>query len=186
MSFAIVPFTPITVAVRRAKASIFTRPSILFRPHVIDWFQSLVEPPGTAPGSGPFIPCAFIAIVPRRNTLRIPRSQFWRKGKTHGSRAHAFRVHAQPTLFGNCFSTPIPRRLLAFRRVGLLDTKREVVDVLSVSLAQLVDNHQWPVFSMLAQGFAGGKDSPFCSSLIQTLAEAVRHSANNHNSPKRM
>ena len=25
---------------------------------------TLVEPPGTAPGSGPLIPCAFIAIVP--------------------------------------------------------------------------------------------------------------------------
>jgi len=33
LSFAIVLFTPITVAVNRAKANIFERPSILFRPH---------------------------------------------------------------------------------------------------------------------------------------------------------
>ena len=126
MSFAIVPFTPITVAVRRAKASIFTRPSILFRPHVVDWFQSLVEPPGTAPGSGPFIPCAFIAIVPRRNMVRIPRLPFWRKGKTHGSRAHAFLVHARCSrtvdMFGELHFDPNTEADAPFRRVGLLET----------------------------------------------------------------
>ena len=70
MSFAIVLFTPITVAVRRAKASIFTRPSILFRPHVSDWFQS-----GGAAGYRPRVRSVYYMCVYRhssvRNTLHI-------------------------------------------------------------------------------------------------------------------
>lgn len=51
MSFAIVHFTPITVAVNRAKANIFERPSILFRPHNpsnerVFWWSRRVPPPG--------------------------------------------------------------------------------------------------------------------------------------------
>ena len=67
LSLAIVPFGPITAVPHRAKADTFTRPSILFRPHTCRqklFCPVLVEPPGTAPGSGPFIARAFIAIVP--------------------------------------------------------------------------------------------------------------------------
>ncbi len=59
-----------TVAVRRVKANIFERPSILFRPRDPSNERILVEPPGTAPGSDPSITCAFITIVPE-GTLYI-------------------------------------------------------------------------------------------------------------------
>ena len=48
----------------RAKAGLFGRSSILFRPHSPrNERESLVESPGTAPGSEPIITGAFIAIV---------------------------------------------------------------------------------------------------------------------------
>ena len=46
----------------RAKAGLFGRSSILFRPHPPATNGVLVEPPGTAPGSEPIITGAFIAI----------------------------------------------------------------------------------------------------------------------------
>ncbi len=65
---------PITVVPHRAKAGLFERPSILFRPHCPPMHGILVEPPGTAPGSEPSITGAFIAIVPvARNRLKIGR-----------------------------------------------------------------------------------------------------------------
>ena len=54
---------PITVVPHRAKAGLFSRSSILFRPHARATPRGLVEPPGTAPGSEPLITGAFIAIV---------------------------------------------------------------------------------------------------------------------------
>ncbi len=54
---------PITVVPHRAKAGLFRRSSILFRPHARATPRGLVEPPGTAPGSEPLITGAFIAIV---------------------------------------------------------------------------------------------------------------------------
>ncbi len=54
---------PITVVPHRAKAGLFGRSSILFRPHPPATNGVLVEPPGTAPGSEPIITGAFIAIV---------------------------------------------------------------------------------------------------------------------------
>jgi hypothetical protein len=54
---------PITVVPHRAKAGLFERPSILFRPPPPATPGWLVEPPGTAPGSDPSIIGAFIAIV---------------------------------------------------------------------------------------------------------------------------
>ena len=53
----------ITATPHRAKANIFRRPSILFRPRNPN-FWVLVEPLGTAPRSDPLILCAFITIVP--------------------------------------------------------------------------------------------------------------------------
>ena len=47
----------------RAKAGLFGRSSILFRPLAPATNGKLVEPPGTAPGSEPIITGAFIAIV---------------------------------------------------------------------------------------------------------------------------
>ena len=47
----------------RAKAGLFGRSSILFRPHAPATNGMMVEPPGTAPGSEPIITGAFIAIV---------------------------------------------------------------------------------------------------------------------------
>ncbi len=60
MSFAIVLFTPITVAVRRAKAGIFTRPSILFRPH----------DPGGAAGYRPRVRSVYYMCVYRHSSVR--------------------------------------------------------------------------------------------------------------------
>jgi hypothetical protein len=54
------------------KSNTFTRPSILFRPLAPANDGKMVEPPGTAPGSGPLIPCAFIAIVPEETTVMAP------------------------------------------------------------------------------------------------------------------
>ncbi len=76
MSFAIVLFSPITVADSRDKANTFRRPSILFRPPEFQTFpqtkdkagSALVEPPGTAPGSDPFITSAFMSIVPKNKS----------------------------------------------------------------------------------------------------------------------
>jgi len=48
----------------RVKAGLFRRPSILFRPLTPAMPGGMVEPPGTAPGSEPFITGAFITIVP--------------------------------------------------------------------------------------------------------------------------
>ena len=50
-----------------SESLVFTRPSILFRPHQEQAAENLllVEPPGTAPGSEPLITRAFIAIVRR-------------------------------------------------------------------------------------------------------------------------
>ena len=47
----------------RVKAGLFRRSSILFRPLAPAMTGGLVEPPGTAPGSEPFITGAFITIV---------------------------------------------------------------------------------------------------------------------------
>ena len=47
----------------RVKAGLFRRPSILFRPLTPAMPGGMVEPPGTAPGSEPFITGAFITIV---------------------------------------------------------------------------------------------------------------------------
>ena len=48
----------------RAKAVLFTRPSMLVGPAPpADTREEMVEPPGIAPGSGPLITSAFIAIV---------------------------------------------------------------------------------------------------------------------------
>ena len=47
----------------RVKAGLFRRPSILFRPQTPAMSGEMVEPPGTAPGSEPFITGAFITIV---------------------------------------------------------------------------------------------------------------------------
>ena len=55
-------FGPITVVPHRDKANPFRRSSILFRPHVPP-IRVMVEPPGTAPGSDPFITSAFMSIV---------------------------------------------------------------------------------------------------------------------------
>ena len=60
LSFAIVQFSPITVADSRDKANTFRRSSILFQPPMV-----LVELPGTAPGSDPLITRAFMSIVPK-------------------------------------------------------------------------------------------------------------------------
>ena len=65
LSFATSLNEPITVVSHRAKANIFRRPSILFRPHIPYELGFLVESPGTAPGSDPFITRAFITIVRR-------------------------------------------------------------------------------------------------------------------------
>jgi hypothetical protein len=46
---------PITVVPHRAKAGLFGRSSILFRPLAPATNGKLVEPPGTAPGSEPII-----------------------------------------------------------------------------------------------------------------------------------
>ena len=54
---------PITVVPHRAKAGLFGRSSILFRPLAPAMNGTLVESPGTAPGSEPIITGAFIAIV---------------------------------------------------------------------------------------------------------------------------
>jgi len=70
LSFATIANEPVT-GLTRAKANVFGRPSILFRPHQLlprvktDEEEKMVEPPGTAPGSGPVITRAFIAIVPK-------------------------------------------------------------------------------------------------------------------------
>ncbi len=50
---------------------VFTRPSILFRPQIQqpNELGNLVEPPGTAPGSEPFITQGFIVIVPEGTDL---------------------------------------------------------------------------------------------------------------------
>ena len=45
------------------KAGLFRRSSILFRPLAPAMPGVMVEPPGTAPGSEPFITGAFITIV---------------------------------------------------------------------------------------------------------------------------
>jgi len=73
LSFAIVLFSPVTVADRRDKANPFRRSSILFRPPGSECDpqmkdtsrRCLVEPPGTAPGSDPLITSAFMSIVPK-------------------------------------------------------------------------------------------------------------------------
>jgi len=68
LSLATIANEPVT-GLTRAKANVFGRPSILFRPHQLlprvkaDKEEKMVEPPGTAPGSGPVITRAFIAIV---------------------------------------------------------------------------------------------------------------------------
>ena len=81
LSLATVLFAPITVVAHRAKAYVFQRPSILFRPLAPSTTRVLVEPPGTAPGSDPSIARAFIAIAPvTRNTMNIGASGVLRKG----------------------------------------------------------------------------------------------------------
>ena len=76
LSLATIANEPVT-GLTRAKANVFSRPSILFRPHQLlphgagpmvlaQWCgreEKMVEPPGTAPGSDPVITRAFIAIV---------------------------------------------------------------------------------------------------------------------------
>ena len=56
----------------RVKAGLFRRSSILFRPLAPAMPGVMVEPPGTAPGSEPFITGAFITIVglPRQGEYR--------------------------------------------------------------------------------------------------------------------
>jgi len=70
LSLATVLCGPITVVPHRAKANPFRRSSILFRPLDPPMTGSLVEPPGTAPGSDPVITSAFIAIVPLPERIR--------------------------------------------------------------------------------------------------------------------
>src|SRR5688572_2683133 len=55
-----------SVGAQAGKVFAFTRPSILCRPQTFrpTTGRNLVEPPGTAPGSGPLITRGFIAIVP--------------------------------------------------------------------------------------------------------------------------
>ncbi len=56
-----------SVGAQAGKVIAFTRPSILCRPQTVRATipgRNLVEPPGTAPGSGPLIARGFIAIVP--------------------------------------------------------------------------------------------------------------------------
>ena len=65
LSFATSLNEPITVVSHRAKANPFRRPSILFQPHLSPNEGDLVELPGTAPGSDPFITSAFMTIVPK-------------------------------------------------------------------------------------------------------------------------
>ena len=65
MSFAIVQFSPVTVADSRDKANTFRRSSILFQPQDRQMNGCLVELPGTAPGSDPLITRAFMSIVPK-------------------------------------------------------------------------------------------------------------------------
>src|SRR5688572_19179241 len=67
---------------RRAKAVLFTRPSMLVGPMLAPPITrgEMVEPPGIAPGSGPLITGAFIAIVranpDRRNIgVSVPSSK---------------------------------------------------------------------------------------------------------------
>ena len=79
LSLATMRFEPVTVASRRVKANTFTRPSILFRPHCPPT-RVLVEPPGTAPGSDPLIPCAFITIVRSPGQGEYSRSRGRLKG----------------------------------------------------------------------------------------------------------
>ena len=74
-------FGPITVVPHRAKAGLFSRSSILFRPPLRPTSGVLVEPPGTAPGSDPIITGAFIAIVRANpNIPDIGRGGALRKG----------------------------------------------------------------------------------------------------------
>ena len=74
-------FGPITVVPHRAKAGLFSRSSILFRPPPRPTSGVLVEPPGTAPGSDPIITGAFIAIVRANpNIPDIGRGGALRKG----------------------------------------------------------------------------------------------------------
>ena len=69
LSFATSLIGSITATPHRAKANIFRRPSILFRPHGPAKTGVLVESPGTAPGSDPLITCAFITIVPKETFI---------------------------------------------------------------------------------------------------------------------
>ena len=85
LSLATVHFGPITVVPHRAKAGPFRRSSILFRPPPSPMREVLVESPGTAPGSEPFIMGAFIAIVPvARNRINIGAKRRLRKRQAVG------------------------------------------------------------------------------------------------------
>ena len=85
LSLATIANEPVT-GLTRAKANVFGRPSILFRPHHLrprvktDKETKMVEPPGTAPGSGPVITRAFIAIV-HKDRLYIGRVKRFEKTK---------------------------------------------------------------------------------------------------------
>jgi len=72
LSFATSFYEPITVVSHRAKANLFRRPSILFQPHLSSNEGVVVELPGTAPGSDPFITSAFMTIVPK-DALNVVR-----------------------------------------------------------------------------------------------------------------
>ncbi len=69
LSFAIVLIEPITVVSHRAKANIFRRLSILFRPHQ----QSLIPSPlGGAAGYRPRVQTVYYMRVYRHSSLRSP------------------------------------------------------------------------------------------------------------------
>ena len=79
----------------RAKAGLFGRSSILFRPHLPATNGVLVEPPGTAPGSEPIITGAFIAIV----GVAPDRGQYRRRGR--GVQGRVSTVDISGILFGS-------------------------------------------------------------------------------------
>ena len=98
LSLAIVLFGPITVVPHRDKAILFTRSSILFRPHRPPMNGVLVEPPGTAPGSDPLITGAFMSIVgfdPDGTNLGVRRDENKRRSGRCSSVVTAMRTKSR-------------------------------------------------------------------------------------------